>query len=565
MAINVYIVVTMYIDRCVTKRYGNEYVRYLLRESFRENGRVKKRTIANLSECKREEIEAMMLALKHKEDLTQLGVAKDSVQVIQGVSIGAIWVVHQVAKELGIVGALGKDRDGKLALWQVIARVIDQGSRLSAARLANAHACAEVVGVSGFNEDSLYYNLDWIAKQQTCIEDNLFKKNYPDSKPSLYLYDVTSSYFEGWHNELAAFGYNRDGKKGKKQIVVGLVCDEKGDPFSIQVFKGNTSDLNTFEEQIKKAQERFGANDVTFVGDRGMIKAAQIKQLSVAGYYYITAITKPQIESLLNSDLLQMSLFDQHVAEVIAKDETRYILRRNPIRTQEIRASRAAKLATITAKVNEANTYLEQHSRANAEKAQQRIQKHAEKLKLGWISIKLSSRNLTLVENKALLIETEKLDGCYVIKSNLPQVKADKEVIHARYKDLAFVEQAFRTSKTNHLELRPIFLRLAERTKTHALIVMLAYKIIRKLCEAWHHLNLTVQEGVNELSSLCLETININGATSYNSIPTPRDSIKALLHALNITLPNVLARNPITNKRVSTNTKLQNRRNQSKN
>jgi len=553
----------MYIDRCVTKRDGNEYVRYLLRESFRENGRVKKRTIANLSECKKEEIEAMMLALKHKEDLTQLGVTKNSVQVIQGVSIGAVWVVHQVAKELGIIDALGKDRDGKLALWQVIARIIDQGSRLSASRLANAHACAEVVGVSGFNEDSLYYNLDWIAEQQTCIEDNLFKKYYSNSKPSLYLYDVTSSYFEGWHNELAAFGYNRDGKKGKKQIVVGLVCDEKGEPFSIQVFKGNTPDLNTFEEQVKKVKERFGASNVTFVGDRGMIKAEQIKQLSVAGYYYITAITKPQIESLLKSDLLQMSLFDEHVAEILDKEETRYILRRNPIRAQEIRASRASKLATITTKVNEANTYLEQHSRASAEKAQQRIQKHAERLKLRWVSIKLSSRNLTLAEDKTLLVETEKLDGCYVIKSNLPQVKADKDVIHARYKDLAFVEQAFRTSKTNHLELRPIFLRLAERTKAHALVVMLAYKIIRKLREAWQHLNLTVQEGISELSSLCLETIIINRETSYNSIPTPRDSIKQLLHALNITLPSVLPLAP--NKRVSTNVKLQNRRNQQKN
>ena len=205
---------------------------------------------------------------------------------------------------LGIVAALGTSQDAKQAAWQVLARVIDQGSRLSAVRLAATHAACDVLGLESFNEDDLYVNLDWLHEHQTEIEDRLFRLRHPDGKAKLFLYDVTSSYLEGVKNELGAFGYNRDGKRGKLQIVVGLLCDEDGWPLSIEVFPGNTTDTKTFGSQVRKAARRFGGGNVTFVGDRGMIKGPQINLLGEQeeDFHYITAITKPQIEALAETE-----------------------------------------------------------------------------------------------------------------------------------------------------------------------------------------------------------------------------------------------------------------------
>ena len=224
----------MYIDTSHITRGGKTYTRHLLRESYRANGKVLHRTIANVSHCSAAEIEALRLALRHKETLEHLGNLQDALMLKQGLSFGAVWTVYHVARRLGIEQALGTTREGKLALWQVIARVIDQGSRLSAVRLAMSHAACDVLGLGPFDEDALYENLDWLANRQAAVEDQLFAQRTKTKPVSLFLYDVTSSYVEGTHNALAAFGYNRDGKKGKRQIVIGLLCDEDGHPVSQQ-------------------------------------------------------------------------------------------------------------------------------------------------------------------------------------------------------------------------------------------------------------------------------------------------------------------------------------------
>src|SRR5271169_731055 len=219
-----------------------------------------------------------------------------------------------------IVAALGSDRQGKLALWQVIARVLDQGSCLSAVRLAGGHAAGAALGMISFDEDDLYANLDWLAQHQADIETRLFAQRKPASAPDVFLYDVTSTYLEGEQNAFAAFGYNRDRKSGKRQIVIGLLCDADGRPLSIELFAGNTSDVKTFSSQLSKAATRFGAERVTFVGDRGMIKAPQRAELGAADFHYITAITKAQIDGLIAAGVLQMDLFEQTLAEVEGKD-----------------------------------------------------------------------------------------------------------------------------------------------------------------------------------------------------------------------------------------------------
>src|SRR5262249_10667645 len=290
--------------------------------------------------------QTLRLALRHKEEMEHLGTIQDAVTLKQGLSFGAVWTVYQVARRLGIEQVLGTTRAGKLALWQVIARVIDQGSRLSAVRLAMAHAACDILGLGTFDEDALYENLDWLAGAQTRIEERLFSQRQQTKTASLFFYDVTSSYLEGTHNALAAFGYNRDGKKGKMRIVIGLLCDEDGQPVSIEVFPGNTQDPRTVAAQVAKLKGRFGVTAITFVDDRGMLKSQQVEDLVQHGFHYITAITKPQIDKLLRTGTLQMDLFDQEVAEVLTEEGIRYVLRRNPVRAQEMRDTRHAKLAT---------------------------------------------------------------------------------------------------------------------------------------------------------------------------------------------------------------------------
>ena len=548
----------MYIDTSHITRGDKTYTRHLLRESYRANGKVRHRTIANVSHCSAAEIEALRLALRHKETLEHLGSIQDAITLKQGLSFGAVWTVYHVARRLGIEKALGTTREGKLALWQVIARVIDQGSRLSAVRLAMAHAACDVLALDPFDEDALYENLDWLAGAQASIEDRLYAQRTKTKPIHLFLYDVTSSYVEGTHNALAAFGYNRDGKKGKMQIVLGLLCDEDGHPVSIEVFPGNTQDPQTFAAQINKVKARFGVHEITFVGDRGMIKGQQIEDLAQQGLHYITAITKPQIEKLLRTGTFQMELFEQELAEVLADEGVRYVLRRNPVRAQEVRANRQAKLATLQAQVAKQNQYLADHPRANAQGALQKLVAKAEKLRLAdWVELTLEERAITLTVNASGQQEEAKLDGCYVLKTDLTPAQAPKEMVHDRYKDLASVERAFRSCKTVHLEMRPIFLRLEERTRAHAFVVMLAYQIIRYLASCWSAFDVTVVEGLQALTTLCLVEVAPPNAPSYHCIPTPRDAIARLLHSADITLPKAFS---LSGTRVSTKKKLQSER-----
>ena len=547
----------MYVDCCRTK---GKYKRYLLRESFRQNGQVKHRTIANLSGCSPEEIRAIQLALSHKEQLEELLQSNTVVELQQGLSVGAVWVVYQLARQLGITQALGNTREGKLALWQVLARVIDQGSRLSAVRLAGGHAACDILGLEkGFNEDHLYRNLDWLEEQHARIEERLYRKLYPaGERPELFLYDVTSTYLEGVHNEWAAFGYNRDGKKGKMQIIVGLLCDQQGRPLAIEVFAGNTRDPATVASQIHKLAERFGGGEVTFVGDRGMLKSQQVEDLLTHDLHYITAITKPQIESLLAQETITMSLFDQALAEVQTDEGVRYVLRRNPLRAQEMQTGRESKLARVRLEAQRQREYLARHPRAKTGVALQKVQAKAKQLKISeWVQLEEKDRQIEVRVASEALADTSKLDGCYVLKTDLTASQCAKEVVHARYKALALVEWAFRTSKTVELEMRPVYVRLAERTSAHALVVMLAYRIVQELAERWESLNLTVEEGLEELATLCATEVLVKGQARCNQIPQPRPRLQQLLDLARVKMPEVL---PCKGIHVATRKKLQENR-----
>ena len=520
----------MYIVANKSSKGKKIYNSVLLRESYREGGKVKKRTIANLSRCTPEEIAAIRLALEHKGNLADLGVLKDDVQLQEGLSVGAVWTVYQVAKRLGIEKALRKGFEGRLALWQVIARVIDQGSRLSAVRLAQIHAGCDVLEITrGFDENDLYENLAWLADNQEKIEQRLFSTRRGTDKIEMFLYDVTSSYLEGERNFFGSYGYNRDGKKGKKQIVVGLLCDEYGEPVSAEVFAGNTQDPKTFALQIEKVAERFGCRRVTFVGDRGMIKSTQIASLP-EGFHYITAITKPQIRLLIKKGVVQLGLFDEQLHE-IEDGVVRYILRRNPVRADEIAANRLSKRQSIEKKVEQKNLYLKEHQRAKVSTAAKEIRGRIERLKLDkWLHVQEQGRALVLEVLEDSLAEEARIDGCYVIKTDLPREAADKRTVHDRYKDLALVEKAFRNCKTSFLEVRPVYVRTEKSTRGHVLTVMLAYMIVRHLQQAWEEFDLTVEEGLKQLSTLSSIELKVKDNGSCFKIPRPREQSRKLLN-----------------------------------
>lgn len=290
------------------------------------------------------------------------------------------------------------------------------------------------------------------------------------------------------------------------------------------------------------------------VGDRGMIKSAQIEDVKKAGLYYITAITKREIESLLKNGVIQMDMFDEELFE--AFDEgVRYVLRRNPVRLQEIGLTRQRKRKSIEVFVETKNRYLADHKGAKVEVALRDVNAKIKKLWLnGWLKAHFEGRKLIIAVDEDALLHESRFDGCYVLKTDLSKDVASKEVVHDRYKDLAKVDQAFRTMKTAHLEVRPVYVRLAERTRAHVFVVMLAYMITRELDSCWKDLNLKVTEGISILTSLCSDKVIINGVPRCLQIPEPRDSIKALFLAANVYLPSVLPNKYVgiaTNKKLS--------------
>ena len=528
----------MYITEVLTKTKSGKlsHTCILLRESYREDGKVKNRTIANLTHRDPKDIEAIKFALKNKSKLSKQKEVKGFIELTQGQSVGSVYFLYQLAKKIGIEKALGSSLDGKLALWQVISRIIGSRSILSSVRLASSYAACDVLNIKEtFNEDTLYDNLSWLSENQEKIEDKLYKSRETD----LFLYDVTSSYMEGENNVFAEYGYNRDKKSGKKQIVLGLLTDSEGTPVSIEVFSGSTRDFDTLGSQVQKAKARFNCKRVTFVGDRGMIKSPQIESLSSANFSYITAITKPQIERLLTDGIFQLELFTESLCEIECEG-VRYVLRKNHYREKEIRKTREQKLNLLKKLVIEGNKYLSEHKRAKVETQIKLITQKIDKLKFNtWISLENNDIALKLKIDTEKLNEISKLDGCYVLKTDL-SIEVSKETIHKRYKDLYKVEEAFKISKTEFLEMRPWYVCTEKSTRGHALVVMLAYLLVKELKELWSELNTTIEEGINQLSLITVIEAKIMGGGVCNTIPSAGKKTAALLKAAKVELPEVI-------------------------
>jgi transposase len=514
----------------------------LIRESYRHKGKVKSRTLANITDWDPARIEALRRALRG--DFDHLGAADP----IAGPVFGLLYALKQVAEELGITAALGKSRLGKLALFLALVRLPHQGSRLSAVRWAEDHAVAEVLGLGRFDEDDLYAALDDLCARQDKIEQNLYQRylRRRGAPPALFLYDVTSSYLEGEHNALGEFGYNRDGKRGKLQIVIGLLADSEGEPLAVRVFAGNTGDPVTVADQIKLVKEQFGVKELVFVGDRGMVKSKGKEALKDAGLRYITALTDPQIRRLLAEGTLQLGLFHETICDVEA-DGVRYVLRKNESEEARVKHRLEDKLTKISGKIEGRNLQVAASARCQPEAGSRQLQAWIARHKLtGMVELKLQERVLTLVKNEAAIERAMELAGCYVVTSDVPKEQMSGQEVHDNYLALQKVERDFRAMKTGLLEVRPVFVRKESRTRGHVFACMLALKVSRemerRLRAAFGTTDenphaITLPDALASLSRLCLLHYPIDADTTVTRLPKPDVRQKEILTALGVALP----------------------------
>jgi transposase len=514
----------------------------LLRESYRENGQVKNRTLLNLSSWLPERIEAFRRLLRGDFDhLTQ-------VDPVNGRVFALLYVLKQFADSLGISAALGKQPLGKLSLFLVLARLAHQGSRLSAVRWAQDHAVAEVLGLTDFDENDLYAALDDLCARQEKIEQDLYRRYLErhGAPPLLLLYDVTSSYLEGEHNQLGEFGYDRDGKKGKLQIVIGLLTDEGGEPLAVRVFAGNTSDPTTVAGQILIVKEQFGVQELVFVGDRGMVKSKGKQALNAAGLRYIGALTDPQIRKLLGEGRLQLALFAEEVCEVEAEG-IRYVLRKNEDEARRQQHRLEDKLEKLQQKMAQRNAQVDASRRCKPEAGIRKLRGWIDRHKLtGLVELQLEARALVMQKQEAAVARHLELAGCYVVTTDVSGEQMSAQTVHDHYLDLQKVERDFRTLKTGLLEVRPVWVRKETRTRGHVFCCFLALKIGREMEHRLHvafastDLNpqaITLPDALAALSRLCLQHYEIDEKTTVTRLPRPDARQREILKALDVSLP----------------------------
>jgi transposase len=457
----------------------------LLRESYRDADKIKKRTIANLSDWPTEIVEGLRTLLKGGKVAPA---DQESIIVRRALPHGHVAAVLGTLRNIGLDRMLGppRNRCRDLVIAMIVVRLIAPASKLATARMLDpltaSSSLGEVLGLGPVDEDELYVALDWLGERQEAIEKALARKHLHDG--TLVLYDVSSSYVEGRCCELARLGYNRDGKKGKLQIAYGLLCAADGCPVAIEVFEGDTGDPRTLAAQIDKVKKRFALERVALVGDRGMITQARLDaEIAPAGLDWITALRAPAIRTLVEAGALQMSLFDQRDMAAITSPDypgERLIVCRNPDlarertrKREDLLAATEADLAVIAAAVRRARNPLRGEAeialKVGAVVNRHKVAKHFE-LSIGEASFSFHRKTEAITAEAAL-------DGIYVVRTNLPKKLLDDAATVGAYKSLARVERAFRSLKTVDIHLRPIFHWTTPRVRAHVLLCMLAYHV----------------------------------------------------------------------------------------
>jgi len=478
----------MYVERIPNR---NSPPAILLRESYRDGDKFKKRTLANLSDWPAAKIEALRRVL-HDEAVAPTD--QQALTLLRSLPHGHVAAALGTLRKLGLVRVLSQGgrqphREGTLCIAMIVARLIDPASKLATARGLDDETAicslGQVLELGAVDEQELYETLDWLMGQQERIEQSLARRHLQNG--TLVLYDVTSTYFEGRTCPLAKLGYNRDGKRGKLQIVIGLLCTAEGCPVAVEVFEGNVGDPSTLADQISKLKQRFRLERVVLIGDRGLITEARIEEtVKPAGLNFVTALRAPAIRSLAEVSSIQLSLFDQRdLAEISSPDYPgeRLIVCRNLLLADERARKRSELLAAtekdllrIQTRVRRAKKPLRGKDKialaVGAVINHYKVAKH--------FVVTITDDDLTF-ERKAEQIDAEAaLDGIYVLRTDLKPEVLDTTATVRAYKGLASVERAFRNLKTIDLEVRPIHHRRAHRVRAHVLLCMLAYYV------EWH-------------------------------------------------------------------------------
>jgi hypothetical protein len=479
----------MHVVTNTVRRGEREYSSTLLRRSYREDGKVKKETLANLSHLDAELIELIRGHLRGERF-----VGLDAAFVTErSLPAGHVDAVLGMARKLGFVRLLDREpsRQRDLALALVCQRVICPESKLASARALGRSTLASELGVEGADQDDLYAAMDWLLARQERIEDRLARRHLANGE--LVLYDLSSSYFEGHTCVLAQLGYSRDGKRGTLQIVYGLLCDRHGRPVAVEVFEGSLHDDKTLPSQIDKLKRRFGLREAVLVADRGMVTKANIETLRDAdGVAWITALKAPQVKRLVATGDLQLSLFDeQNLAEITSEDypDERLVVCRNPLVAAERTRKREDLLQATERGLVEIQQRVRGGTLAGAAKIglavgpalkRYRVKKHFE--------IEITDTTFTY-ERKLEQINSEAaLDGFYVLRTSVSAARLPTADVVRSYKQLKEAERAFKTIKGPELEIRPIGHHLEHRVRAHVFLCMLACYLTWHLREAWAEL-----------------------------------------------------------------------------
>ena len=465
----------------------------LLRQSYRQDGKVRKRTLANLTHWPTEVVEGLRQLLKGGT----VGRAGADFEIVRSLPHGHVAATLGAVRTSGLekILAARRSRQRDLVVGMIVARVVDPRSKLATARgLSDETAftsLGETLGIGDADENDLYAAMDWLLARQDRIERALARTHLRDG--ALVLYDVTSTYFEGQTCPLARRGHSRDGKRDKLQIVFGLLCDVEGRPVAVEVFEGNVADPATLASQVRTIRERFGIERVVLVGDRGMITEARIREdlQGIEGLAWITALRSSAIRTLVAEGSLQPSLFDERdLAEITSPTypNQRLVVCRNPVLAVRRRHKRQELLAATERELEKIALATRRTRRPlrGADKIGLRVGKVLNRFKVGkHFCLEIAETSFTYERDEAKIAAEAALDGFYVVRSNVPAQPLGSEQLVGAYKGLSRAERAFRCLKTVDLKVRPIHHRLADRVRAHVLLCMLAYYVEWHMRQAW--------------------------------------------------------------------------------
>jgi len=462
----------------------------LLRQGYREDGKVRNRTLANLSSLPMDQVEAIRAVLRG-ETLRPIG---ELFEITASAHHGHVQAVRAAMERLGFDRLLATrpSRERALVCAMVAARIVAPHTKLATTRWWQTTTLAEDLGVSEASEDDLYAAMDWLLTRQDAIEQKLAKRHLTPG--SLVLYDVTSSYFEGTRCPLARLGHNRDGKKGKLQVNYGLTTDRRGCPVAVAVFEGNTADSATLTGEVKKLRGDFGIETLVLVGDRGMISQRSIKEelSAIDGLAWITALKSERIRALIAGGGLQLGLFDERNLFELSHEDypgERLIACRNA-ELQKLRAHKRESLLAATVKELEKVRAMVGRGRLRGrDQIGVRVGKVVNKYKVAkHFTLEIEEARFAFARRDEQIAAEAALDGIYVIRTSLPAAQMSADDTVRSYKALADVERAFRSLKTIDLKVRPIHHRLADRVRSHIFLCMLAYYVEWHMREAWRPL-----------------------------------------------------------------------------